>query len=282
MKISSMQESGILPARDRLNSIRCFLLDMDGTVYLGGKLLPGVSECRDYLAASGRKHLFFTNNSSASVAHYVDKLHSLGWRTTADEVLTSGTATADYVSRQKRGASVYLLGTPELEGEFIGAGLTLTAENPDFVVLGFDKTLTYAKLETACRLIRAGVPFIATHPDINCPIEDGFIPDCGAMIELIRASTGVAPYIIGKPHPEIIRAAFERTGCRPEAMAVVGDRLYTDIATGKNAGILSMLVLSGETKHSDLEHASVKPDYVFANLGELAAALKAADRGEVE
>lgn len=263
-----------------LHQIRCFLLDMDGTFYLGNKMLPGALDFMRYLTESGRKHLFFTNNSSCSSAYYAAKLQQMGWQAAPGDILTSGEAAARYLTRQKIGARVYLLGTPELAAEFASAGLVLTGDNPDFVVLGFDKTLTYGKLEHACRLISAGVPFIATHPDINCPTDDGFIPDCGAMIELIKASTGVAPYIIGKPHPEIIRAAFAKLNCPREQIAVVGDRLYTDIATGRNAGIISVLVLSGETRQADLASAAVLPDYVFANLGGLAEALKASDHRE--
>lgn len=261
-----------------LHQIRCFLLDMDGTFYLGNRILPGALDLMRYLADSGRKHLFFTNNSSCSASYYAAKLQRLGWTALPQEVLTSGEATVLYLIRQKAKAKVYLLGTPELEHEFTSAGLYLTDQEPDFVVLGFDKTLTYSKLENACRLIKSGVPFIATHPDINCPTEDGYIPDCGAMIELVKASTGVSPYIIGKPHPEIIRSAFAKVSCSPEQMAVVGDRIYTDIATGRNAGITSILVLSGETKRGDLADAQITPDFVFENVGELADALRASDQ----
>lgn len=263
---------------NNLHSIRCFLLDMDGTFYLGNRILPGALDFMRYLADSGRNHLFFTNNSSCAAPYYAAKLKRLGWEADPEAILTSGEATVRYLLRQKAGANVYLLGTPELQDEFSAAGLRLTERNPDFVVLGFDKTLTYDKLENACRFIRMGIPFIATHPDINCPTEDGFIPDCGAMIELIKASTGVSPYIIGKPYSEIIQSAFAKVNCPPEQIAVVGDRLYTDIMTGKNAGIASILVLSGETKRSDLAASAVMPDYVFENIGELAAALSAGDQ----
>lgn len=263
---------------NNLHRIRCFLLDMDGTFYLGNSILPGALNFMRYLADSGRKHLFFTNNSSCAAPYYAAKLKRLGWEAEPEDILTSGEATVLYLLQQKAGAKVYLLGTSELQDEFAAAGLCLTDQNPDFVVLGFDKTLTYDKLENACRLIRMGIPFIATHPDINCPTEDGFIPDCGAMIELIKASTGVSPYIIGKPYPEIIRSAFAKVSCPPEQIAVVGDRLYTDIQAGKNAGIASILVLSGETKRSGLVAAAVTPDYVFENIGELAEALWASDQ----
>jgi 4-nitrophenyl phosphatase/NagD protein len=264
----------------QLSRIRCFLLDMDGTFYLGNKILPGALDFMRVLAASRCDYLFFTNNSSCSAVYYADKLTKMGWPVSPDRILTSGEATALYLTGQKPGARIFLLGTPELAGEFAAHGLQLVQEQPDFVVLGFDKTLTYEKLEKACGLIRAGVPFVATHPDVNCPTENGFIPDCGAMIELIKASTGVSPYIIGKPYPDIIQAAFAKMKRSPSEVAVVGDRLYTDIATGKNAGITSILVLTGETQARDLGTASVRPDFIYEDLGAIGRALCESDCAE--
>ena len=152
-----------------LRPIRCFLLDMDGTIFLGNKLLPKADEFIEYLKTSGRGFLFLTNNSSKDKTAYVEKLSRLGIRCAADDILTSGEATCIYL--KGRGIQrVYLLGTPELEAEFRRWGFELTAEKPDVVVIGFDKTLTYAKLVTACELLRQGVPYVATHPDINCPM----------------------------------------------------------------------------------------------------------------
>lgn len=262
-----------------LADISCFLLDMDGTFYLGERLLPGALDFMNYIKASGRDYLFLTNNSSRSAVFYADKLTKMGWPAAPADILTSGEAAAACLARERPGARVFLLGTPDLADEFAVHRLILTADRPDYVVLGFDKTLTYDKLATACRLITEGVPYIATHPDFVCPTEDGYIPDCGAIIELIAAATGgTRPHVIGKPHRAIIGAAFAKKPYRPHQMAIVGDRLYTDIATGKNAGIASILVLSGETKAADLADASVAPDYVFAGLGTLALALAAADR----
>lgn len=261
-----------------LTGIRCFLLDMDGTFYLGDRLLPGALDFMRYLAASGRDYLFLTNNSSRDAGYYAAKLTGMGWPSSRDAILTSGEATALYLNQEKQGARIFLLGTADLEVEFMAHGFILTDDHPDYVVLGFDKTLTYDKLTIACRLIGGGATFIATHPDFNCPTEDGYIPDCGAMIEFIAASTGVRPYIIGKPHRAIVAAVFAKKPYQPQELAIVGDRLYTDIATGKSAGITSILVLSGETTAADLEKAEVRPDFVFPGLGELAAALAAGDR----
>ena len=260
-----------------LADIRLFLLDMDGTVYLGSRLLPGSLDFLRYLGETGRDHLFLTNNSSRNANYYAEKLTRFGWPAKPDEVLTSGEATALYLGGLKPSARVYLLGTPDLEQEFAAHGFTLTDEKPDYVVLGFDMTLTYDKLVRACDLIRAGVPFIATHPDFNCPTETGYIPDCGAMIALITASTGVTPQVIGKPNRQIIDAMFRKKPVARSQVAMVGDRLYTDIVMGHNAGVASILVLSGEAKRGDIDAAPVKPDFVMSGLAELHAALRQAD-----
>jgi HAD superfamily hydrolase (TIGR01457 family) len=261
-----------------LADIRLFLLDMDGTVYLGNRLLPGSLDFLHYLAETGRDHLFLTNNSSRNATYYAQKLTRFGWPAEPSEVLTSGEATALYLTGLNPSARVYLLGTPDLEQEFAAHGFVLTDQAPDYVVLGFDMTLTYEKLVKACDLIRAGVPFVATHPDLNCPTETGYIPDCGAMIALITASTGIVPQVIGKPNREIIDAMFRKKPARREQVAMVGDRLYTDIVMGHNAGVRSILVLSGEATREDIQSAPIKPDYVFAGLGELLVDLRQADR----
>ena len=258
-------------------NIRLFLLDMDGTVYLGNQLLPGSLEFLHYLADTGRDHLFLTNNSSRNAGHYAQKMTKLGWTAKPEEILTSGEATALYLGGLKPGARIYLLGTPDLEAEFAAHGFVLTDEFPDYVVLGFDMTLNYAKLVRACDLIRGGVQFIATHPDLNCPTETGYIPDCGAMTALITASTGVSPKVIGKPNREIIDAMFRKKPVERSQVAMVGDRLYTDIVMGYNAGVKTILVLSGEAKESDIAAAKIKPEHVFAGLGALHAALKQVD-----
>jgi HAD superfamily hydrolase (TIGR01457 family) len=262
---------------EMIGKIRCFVLDMDGTVYLGSRMLPGALDFIEYLRRSQRDFLFVTNNSSRHAEYYADKLTKLGITCDAGSILTSGEATAFYIDTLKKGARIFLLGTPELEEEFQRQGFTLTGDAPDFVVLGFDKTLTYGKLVIACEWIRRGVPFIATHPDLNCPTECGYIPDCGAMAALISASTGVHPKVIGKPHREIIDMILRKKAYDLEQLAIVGDRLYTDMATGLNAGICTVLVFSGETKREDLLVASVQPQYVCRDLADLTERLMRSD-----
>ena len=256
--------------------IRGFLLDMDGTVYLGTRLLPGALEFLAYTRDVGIPRLFLTNNSSKDRDAYAAKLNSLGIEATPDDIFTSGEATARYLrARWPEGTPIALFGTPELERTFRQFGFTLTIDDPALVVLGYDKTITYEKLVVLCDLVRAGLPYIATHPDYNCPVEGGFEPDIGAMMALVEASTGrKADVIIGKPHAPIVEMAADKLGLPVEALCMVGDRLYTDIAMGQTAPLHTALVLSGETRRDDLAASPFVPDYVFENLGELLEAIK--------
>ncbi len=255
---------------DLLKDIRCFMLDMDGTFYLGEQLLPGALDFMDYLQRAGLDYLFLTNNSSKHASLYAQKIRGMGFDVPAEKIFTSGEATTIYLGKQKPGAKVYLAGTPALEEEFRKSGFILTEEDPDYAVLGFDTGITYDKLWRFCDLVRAGIPYIATHPDINCPTEDGFMPDIGSFIDLIEASTGRRPdVVIGKPNAHIVNAVVEKTGYRLEQIAMIGDRLYTDIALGQ-AGIKTILVLSGETRREDLAGSEFQPDLIMDGLGDLA------------
>ena len=260
---------------NRLENIRLFLLDMDGTFYLGDRVLDGSRPFVSKIASlPDCRMAFLTNNSSKNRRDYVQKLARMGFSFSDDQVITSGEATTIYLNRIKPQARVFLLGTESLEREFEEAGFLLTDQQPDFAVLGFDLNLTYARMRALCDFVRAGVPYFATHPDFNCPIDNGgFIPDTGAMIAFVEASTGKRPLVIGKPNRYIIDAAAEKFGLPYEAIAMVGDRLYTDIAVGANAGITSILVLSGETTREDLVNSKIQPDYIFSDLGELAEQL---------
>ena len=252
-----------------LKDVQCFLFDMDGTIYLGDKLLPGAQEFHRDLDEKKTPYYFLTNNSSRSRADYVEKLDRLGLKTPAEKIFSSGEATAIYLKKQGGGKRIYMVGTPSLKQEFRDHGFQLVQEKPDYAVLGFDTTLTYEKLWKLCDFAREGIPYIATHPDINCPTETGFMPDIGAMMALIETSTGRKPdVIVGKPHPPIIEAIVEKTGYSVNQLAMVGDRLYTDIAMGAT-GITTILVLSGETKESDLESAKHQPDYVVKDISGL-------------
>ena len=254
---------------EKLKAVRCFLLDMDGTIYLGNQLLPGALAFLEMLEQRGIGYYFLTNNSSRSSIEYAEKLTRLGIAAGQDRIFTSGEATAIYLKKQKPGARLFVVGTPPLENEMHSHGFVLVDSAPDFVVLGFDTTLTYQKLWNLCDFVRAGVPYVATHPDFNCPTETGYMPDIGAMIAFVEASTGRRPdQIIGKPHLPIVEAMLAKTGLAVDQLGMVGDRLYTDIALGK-AGLTTVLVLSGETNLEDLQGSKFTPDYVMRDLAAL-------------
>ena len=253
-----------------LKRTKLFVLDMDGTFYLGNQILPGAADFLKAVEKAGKQYLFFTNNSSRSPRDYMTKLEKMGCPITRDQIMTSGDVTIRYLQTHYPEKTVYLVGTPPLVESFQEAGIHLVNEKPDIVVIGFDMTLTYEKLERACTYIRNGSVFLATHLDINCPTRDGFIPDCGAMCAAISLSTGKQPKYVGKPFKETVDMVLTLTGSEREKISFVGDRLYTDVKTGVANGAHGILVLSGETKAGDLENADTVPDAVFTGLKEMA------------
>lgn len=256
---------------EKLSTVRGFLLDMDGTFYLSDRLLEGALRFIDLLRQQKKGFLFLTNNSSKGRRQYAEKISQLGLPIREELVLTSGEATALYLKRQHPGARLFVVGTPSLEEEFRQHGFRLAQQEPDFLVLGFDTTLTYQKLWKLCDFVRAGIPYIATHPDFNCPTETGWMPDVGAMIAFVRAATGREPnLVVGKPNRLIVDAAAVKMNLPVDQLAMVGDRLYTDIALGQSSGIVTILVLSGETKIEDLKNSPFQPDYTFQNLAGVA------------
>lgn len=257
-----------------LDKIELFVLDMDGTFYLGDRILDGSLDFLKAVEESGRKYLFFTNNSSKSPKDYIEKLRQMNCVIGPDQIMTSGDVMIRFIKDHFSSKSVYLLGTEALAESFLKAGICLTEEKPDVVVIGFDTTLTYEKLAKACTYIRNGAIFLATHMDINCPTEDGFIPDCGALCEAISLSTGRCPRYLGKPYEETVQSILERTGVKRKRVAFVGDRLYTDVAAGVKNGANGILVLTGETKESDLINAKITPDGVYRSLKEMGEMLR--------
>lgn len=258
-----------------LSSIKAFVLDMDGTIYLGDHLLPGAKDFVKYLQDSNIPFLFLTNNSSQHRKLYAEKLNRMGLNVDPSSIFTSGEATATFLQQHFPDImKIDLYGTSALEEEFASYGFRLEMEDPQAIVLGFDTTFTYDKLWHLCDEVRSGLPYFATHPDINCPLEDGVMPDIGAIIAFVEASTGRLPdYVIGKPNPPIVKALIKRLGCSENEICMVGDRLYTDVALGQ-AGLRTVLVLSGETKAGDLPDSPYKPDLVIDNVGELLTLLE--------
>ena len=253
-----------------IQDVRCFLLDMDGTFYLGENLIPGSLDFIRRVEETGRDFLFLTNNSSHNADFYVQRLARMGLNVGREKVLTSGEATAAVLKEKYPGKRAFVLGNEFLLEEMREAGVTVDQTDPEIVVVGYDTTLDYKKMTAVCDHVRAGLPYIATHPDFNCPTETGFAPDIGAIMAFIEASTGRrADLVVGKPHTGIVQAALRRTGLAVDQLAMVGDRLYTDIETGLKSGMLSILVMSGETTPEMLAAYPHKPDLVFERLAEM-------------
>jgi len=261
-----------------------FVLDLDGTFYLGNDIIDGALDFLKAATRSGKRYIFFTNNSSSTSELYIEKLAKMNCHVTRDMIMTSGDVMIRFLKSARPDRSVYLLGTPELEKSFRDAGIKLfTSERdekaamthaeckeiPDIVVVAFDKTLNFEKLSNACVYIMNGAEFLATHLDINCPVKGGFIPDCGAMCAAIELSTKVSPRFVGKPFKETVDMIVDATGVEKSKIAFVGDRIYTDVATGVNNGAKGILVLTGETKLSEVPDSKVQPDAIFDSIKEM-------------
>ncbi len=256
-----------------LKDIRLFLFDMDGTLYLGDHLFAFTPALLDTIRQKGGRYLFMTNNSSRSVVDYVKKLARLGIAATEKDFITSSQATAYYLKQHHPDATLYVCGTRSLITELEKEGFTVTTDldKVDVIVMGFDTELTFQKLEDVSRLLltRDDVHYIATNPDVVCPTEFGSVPDCGSVCEMIFNATGKRPVFIGKPSPLMPTLAMAMTGYAKEETAVIGDRIYTDIKSGLNAGCYSILVMSGETTEEILNASDDKPDLVLADAGEI-------------
>ena len=256
-----------------LENMKLFLFDMDGTLYLGDKLYDFTNELLRAIKASGKKYMFMTNNSSKSVEDYIKKLKRLGIEAEYDDFITSSQATAYYLNKYHKGKTLYVCGTNSLKEELIKNGYKITEnlDEVDVVVMGFDTELTFKKLEDVSKLLllRAEIPYIATNPDYVCPTEFGSVPDCGSVCDMLYNVSGRRPIVIGKPEPLMPILAMEHTGYTCDETVVIGDRIYTDIRSGVNAGTTTILVMSGETTYEILEKSDIKPDYTMENAGEL-------------
>ena len=260
----------------RLESVRHIIVDMDGTIYEGNRLFSFTIDFFETLKNLSISHTYLTNNSSQSVIQYRDKLHRLGLKASKEDIYTSALATVGYLKSEKPGISkLFILGTDGLKTEFRDAGFLIvkddSADEPDAVIVGFDTSLVFGNLCKAAYWIKLGKPFIATHPDLICPTnQPTLLVDCGAISAALESATGRAPDIVlGKPDPGMIFGILERNHFQKNEVAVVGDRLYTDIKMADNAGVLGILVLSGETTEKDLESSLLQPDLVVENIREL-------------
>ena len=263
------------PASSPLEGVRGLLVDLDGVAYRGNVALPGAAEFFRYLRRVELPFLLITNNSTLGPSQYVAKLAGMGIEVAADEVLGSAGATAQYLTHTAPpGARVYVVGEDGLRSAIGDAGFELAEEDVQYVVVGLDRSFDYRKLTLAVRHVARGAAFIGTNPDTSLPMPDGIIPGAATLHAAVTAATGVTPLIVGKPEPTMFLMGAERLGCAPREVAMIGDRIDTDIVGGSRAGVVTILVLTGVSDRNDVERSPIKPDVVFDDLPAVQAALQ--------
>lgn len=249
-----------------------FIFDLDGTVYLSDSLIPGADEVIRLLRESGKKVVFLSNKPIQTREDYAEKLTRLGIPTKSDEVINSTLVMTNYLKKNAPQTKLFVVGEAPFIEELKRANFTITEEPKEieYVVVAFDRTFDYRKLNIAYQAIKLGAHFVATNPDRTCPVEGGEIPDCAGMIAAIEAVTGKkVEVIVGKPSPLIIQAALEVMGLKPEDCILIGDRLETDIKMGKESGLATGIVLTGVTDEKTLKESSIHPDFIFESIAEV-------------
>ena len=249
-----------------------YIFDLDGTIYLSDKLIPGAREAIRKLKGLSKKIVFLSNKPLQTREDYAAKLTGLGISTTAEEVINSSRVMARWLAEKAPGAIIYVIGEPSLIAEMTREGFRVSekAEEIQFVIASFDRTFDYRKLNIALQAIKKGARFVATNPDRTCPVEGGEIPDCAAMIGAVEGATGKkVETIVGKPSDIMIQVAVKTMGLRPQECILIGDRLETDIFMGKKAGMATALVLTGVAKREALKDSNLQPDYVWDSVAEL-------------
>ena len=248
---------------------KIIFLDMDGTIYIGNKLIAGAKRFLRYLKQIEIPYYFLSNNSSRSKNDYIQKLRKLGIDASEEEIILSTDGTIDYLLRKKI-KHLYVVGTQSMKQMFIRAGLQVASQKPEMIVLGFDTEMTYEKLKKAALWMQRGIPLIATHPDFVCPTPEGFIPDAGAMLALLEKSTHRLPLkVFGKPNPEMITHILKKHNVRPSEIVIIGDRLYTDREMALRLKCDFILVLSGETKEGDIHDLDPAPALIVKSVGHI-------------
>lgn len=267
--------------KESLKQIKHFALDMDGTIYNGKTLFPFTIPFLEFLKENGIGYSFLTNNPSKSTADYLTKLEEIGIKSSKDEIYTSAQATIDYIKHHHPTAKrLFILGTPSMIIEFEEAGFISTSEDandvPDMLVVSFDMSLTYNRLCRASWWASQNIPYIATNPDWVCPTDQPTIlVDCGSICACIEGATGRKPdLVVGKPDPRMLSGILDRYNLQPHEVAMVGDRIYTDVRMAHNAGALGILVMSGETTMEIAAESNLKPDIIAENLAEIQEMLK--------
>lgn len=247
-----------------------FIIDMDGTFYLGDKMIDGASDFTDCLQGKGKDFYFFTNNSSHNANECIEKLIKIGYPVDENKVIISSHVAIDFINRNRKDKRIYLLANENFTADCMKASLNLVEDNPDIVLLGFDTTLTYDKITKAANFIANGAEYIATHPDKNCPLANGFMTDTGSMIEMFYASAGRYPdIIVGKPYSYTVDYITNMLNCSKDEICFIGDRLETDIAIGAKNGTKSVLVYSGVTTPEMYENSDIKATVAINDLKSL-------------
>lgn len=262
---------------NELLSKHLFLFDMDGTIYSEEHLFDGVLELMNHIEDNNGKYVFITNNSSKSVSDYIKKLNTLGIKADITNFFTSAQATILYLKENYPGSKIYCQGTNSMLDELRNSGISVTTQVEDdvsVVLVGFDTELTSDKLRNTCELLYRNIPFIATNPDLACPVKFGFIPDCGSICNMLTNATGKKPVYIGKPNAVMVEGIRKKLGYTKEDTVIIGDRLYTDIATGINAKVTSIAVLTGEATLHMIKESNIKPTFTFNDVNEIYELLK--------
>jgi NagD protein len=260
--------------KDLLNK-QIYIFDQDGTLYIDNNPLSGAVEFLKYLKKIDKKIVFISNNSSRSTISYQKKLADILKTDIAkDQIYNSTLATIAYM--KKKGISkIYTIGTNEFNEELVNHDFILTDKNPELIVVAFDTTLTYEKLKKSSLFIQKGIDYIATHPDKVCPTMEGFIPDTGSFIALLKTATNKEPkHIFGKPNPNLINTLLKKFNAKPADVIIFGDRIYTDIKMGKKCNVTTALMLTGESKLKDIIKYKIYPDFIFKNLNETLSLMK--------
>lgn len=253
-----------------LRNKKAFICDMDGVIYHGSKLLPGVSEFVEWLQKENKKFLFLTNSSARTLRELSQKLARMGLDVDESHFYTSARATAAFLASQKPGGSAYVIGDAGIINALYDEGYSINDSNPDYVVVCESANYDYARICHATKLVNEGAKLIGSNPDLTGPVEGGLIvPATGALLAPIELATGCKAYYVGKPNPLMMRHALKKLGCQREETAIVGDRMDTDIIAGVEAEITTVLVLSGVTQPEDIKRFAYRPDYVLNGVGDI-------------
>jgi NagD protein len=252
-----------------LKSKQGFICDMDGVIYHGNHLLPGVKEFVDWLKKEKKKFIFLTNSSERSPKELQQKLHRLGLEVSEDHFYTSALATASFLKSQCPNGSAYVIGEPGLISALYDVGFSMNDMNPDYVVVGDSRTFNFEKIERAIRLVLKGAKLIGTNYDLTGPSEGGIIPATRALISPIELVTGKNAYFVGKPNPLMMRHALKKIGSQREDTVIIGDRMDTDIVAGIETEIETVLVLSGVSNRENVRDFPYHPTYILNGVGEI-------------